>query len=399
MPVEFKVLALSELAPPPPPPQQVDEQTPAPLPSTNRLPKRPREEDVQLGEPSPTSELPPPLYSWTPADSLQTYLATLASEEASAVELPPHLPPYAQAHFLASKNTHSLDRTIILCDGTHRYYVQWSGPGSTFTSTDTTSVSGLVHGFFPHFDPDAVLVKIRKSRGYGEGHRYYGRTDEEIKQEWADNGAVASAQGTKFHALVEYFYNGFDVAPFAHFKVVRQFLRFHAAHVLAAGLVPFRTEMRLRSCNELRLTGTIDALFVASDHPEPSGTQGELRLHMKDWKFSKEIKRDNPYERGERACAELPNCNFYHYALQQNLYKWLLETYYTDFPFRGHTYARVRVVSMQLVVGHDSRDEYELVDVPELPAVLAAMLAERRAQLESARGADADGLLETAHEQ
>jgi hypothetical protein len=65
-----------------------------------------------------------------------------------------------------------------------------------------------------------------------------------------------------------------------------------------------------------------------------------------------------------------PNCNFYHYALQQNLYKWLLESYYTDFPFGGHTYARVRVVSMELVVAHDTRAEYELVTVPELPDVV-----------------------------
>lgn len=386
MPVDFRILPLSVLA------KNASEPRAVP----NRKRARPEEEDPWETKGGGSSPAPAILDFRTPASELAAH-AALRTSEVLAAALPSDLEAFESVGFLAACHSHPWDKTIVFKEDSHKYYCTWlgpeSGPESVFTSTDTTSVSGLVHGFFPEFNADAVLRNIKRSRAYGVGHKYFGSSDEAIKAGWAENGRLASAQGTKFHALVEYFYNGFNLAPYAHFRVVRQFLRFHAEHVQRARLVPFRTEMRLRSGNELRLTGTIDALFVDEFHPEPHATNGTLYLYMKDWKFSKKIEVHNKYETGLRACSKLPNCNYYHYALQQNLYKWLLETYYTHFQFRGATYSNVRVANMQLVVCHDSRDEYELVDVPELQSVVEAMLEERRELLAAARGSDSDGQL------
>jgi hypothetical protein len=312
-------------------------------------------------------------------------------EERVAAMLPEELNRYEHVDYLAARNSHPRDKSIRFEVNGHKYECQFFGSESEFTSEHVLSVSGLVGAFFPEFDADATLAKIKNGRAYRPGTQYYGRSDEDIKTAWARNSQLASEQGTKYHYLAECFYNGMDVAPFADFRVMRQFLRFHAQHVLRTNLVPFRTEMRLRSCNALRLAGTVDALFVDANYPPPEKCDGELRLHMRDWKFSKEIKRESQWENGVRACAQLPNCNFSRYALQQNLYKHLLETYYAPFSVDGRAYSKIRVVSMQLVVCHDTRDDFEVVHLPDLEGVVKKMLAERAQQLAAARGSALQG--------
>lgn len=47
-----------------------------------------------------------------------------------------------------------------------------------------------------------------------------------------------------------------------------------------------------------------------------------------DWKRSKEIKSDNPFGSGLAPLEHLPDTNYWHYTMQLNVYKWILETYY-----------------------------------------------------------------------
>lgn len=371
-----------------------------------RLQGREPPQDVSEGGREPESEGAVevnrgPLFFHSPVECIDLWFsdspstaAYLPVPERLAAELPTSVPQFSGINFLAARNSHARDKSIRFVEKSHRYYCQW-GEGRVFTATDVVSVSGLVHSFFPEFDADAVLRKLKSGRAYHPGSKYWGLSDEEIKTMWTTSARLASEQGTKFHYLVECFYNGMDISPFADFRVVSQFLRFHRQHVVSKNLYPFRSEMRLRTCDAVRVTGTIDALFVEGERAAPPAEcGGELRLHMKDWKFSKEIKRENRWEQGLRACASLPNCNFSHYALQQNLYKFLLETYYSPFVYQGNTYDKVRVVTMQLVVCHDSRDDYELVDVPDLTEMVLSMLAERREALVQRRGDDRENVLE-----
>jgi hypothetical protein len=47
-----------------------------------------------------------------------------------------------------------------------------------------------------------------------------------------------------------------------------------------------------------------------------------------DWKRSKDIKTENQFETGYAPVDHLPNTNYWHYTMQLNVYKWILETYY-----------------------------------------------------------------------
>lgn len=67
----------------------------------------------------------------------------------------------------------------------------------------------------------------------------------------------------------------------------------------------------------------------------------EGKLIILDWKRSKEIKTENKWERGTVPFQNFPHCNFYHYTLQLNMYRHMLETRYGQ-----------EVIYMMLVILH-----------------------------------------------
>ena len=86
---------------------------------------------------------------------------------------------------------HPRDDHIAFDEPTHKYYVNGSCQGNI-------SCTGFVHEFFGHFDPKKTIAKMRKSANWSSS-KYYGKTDEEIMKEWADNGKQASSAGTAMH--------------------------------------------------------------------------------------------------------------------------------------------------------------------------------------------------------
>ena len=283
--------------------------------------------------------------------------------------------------YLAGLNAHERDAGIRFEEATHTYYVNFDG--TQFLTADVISVSKLVHDYFPHFDPDDAVEKMMKGRNWKLGHRYFGRDPETIKQEWAANGALASSRGTWLHGQLERYMNGFQLqsAPYADLIPLRQFFEWERLH-FTGKLIPFRTEMRFWSDLSLKLTGTADLLAVDPNHPPPAECQGVLTLHIIDWKFSREIKFENQYQCGLGPCADMPDCNFSHYTLQQNLYRWLLETFYCPFTWRGEQYTSIYVESMKLAVFHELHGGLYL-DVPVVNEQLQVMLEERRLHLAS----------------
>ena len=82
---------------------------------------------------------------------------------------------------------------------------------------------------------------------------------------------------------------------------------------LAEGLQIYRTELNVYSA-ELNVAGQIDALFVDS----------EGFFVILDWKRSARISFDSNREMLP-PLDHLPDCNGYHYAIQLNLYRFMLE--------------------------------------------------------------------------
>ena len=138
-----------------------------------------------------------------------------------------------------------------------------------------------------------------------------------------------------------------------------QFLRFNDNWVRKRGWLVYRLEARVVD-DLARVCGSIDALFYHPDEPE--GT-----LHMVDWKRSREIRYSSWENRFGRApFAHLPDCNASHYAVQQNLYKAIIERY-----------TSLKIVTMHLAVFNPEHEDYEVHPVPDLQQEVAEVLAQR----------------------
>lgn len=242
------------------------------------------------------------------------------------------------AKTLELTNSHERDVHIRFDEGPHLYYIDGKQV--------RISCTGFIHAFFPHFDADAIVPRLVKKRG----GKYFGRTVEDVKAEWAANGAQASALGTAMHLAIELFYNdelddpkwAAEAAAFRGSKEETLFQAFNAEVVVPSGLKPYRTEWSVY-IEEWDLAGQIDGVFV-----DPK--TGHLTLF--DWKRSKAVKKTNDWENGYGPVAHLPNANFWHYSLQLNIYKYILQTKY------GFT-----VDAMYLVFLHPNQDNYMSLQV------------------------------------
>ena len=84
-------------------------------------------------------------------------------------------------------------------------------------------------------------------------------------------------------------------------------------------LKPYRTEWMVYH-EELKLAGSIDMVYENPD--------GSLSIY--DWKRSKEISKTNGFKKyALNPCIDyLPDTNYWHYSLQLNTYKAILEAKY-----------------------------------------------------------------------
>lgn len=254
------------------------------------------------------------------------------------------------------------DDHIDFDEATHKYYLD----GVELDGSST----GFIHSFFGHFDADEVIKKMRKSRNWTPQNKYYGLSDQQIKDGWEKNRVQASTLGTRMHLILEWFYNDLvseeqlrHAAEVDNMPELLQFLRFHHNEVVPKRWQPFRTELRAFS-RVHRLAGSVDMLFRDVDGA----------LIIVDWKRSKEIKRDNRWQKGSAPLEHLDDCNFSHYSLQLNLYKWFLERY-TDYKVKG----------LYLGVFHPDQSDYQFLAAPSMQYEITAMLDHRFEEQRRAR--------------
>jgi ATP-dependent exoDNAse (exonuclease V) beta subunit len=259
---------------------------------------------------------------------------------------------FGTPHYLAKKNAHPRDEFISFEEGPHIYTV--CGERGTFTSVTTWN-----HSHFSHFDSEGVVNKIITGRKMSDpSYKYYGMTKEEILADWEKNRDNAARAGTKMHYDIECYFNGMEVSndsiEYGYFLQFRQDF---------PDLTPYRTEWMVYY-EELKLSGSIDMLFE-----NPDGT-----LQIYDWKRCSEIKHEDPFGKyATTACiSHLPDTNFWHYALQLNVYKMILEKKY------GKT-----VTDLYLVCIHPENvyKNYQRIKVPFLDAEMKDLSALRLSQI------------------
>ena len=246
------------------------------------------------------------------------------------------------ATYLAKKNPHPRDDDISLEEETHMYTINGE-------SGEHMSVTRWIHSLFPAFDADVIIDKMMASARWSKS-KYFGQTKEEIKALWKSNGREASEAGTKLHEDIEYFWNG--VSRENKSVEYGYFGQFATAF---NHLVPYRTEMMVYH-DQWKFAGSIDMLFE-----NPDGT-----LQIYDWKRCKEIRRSNRFECAHVECIDhLPNSNFWHYTLQLNIYKAILEDQYGK-----------EVSDMYLLILHpnNSNKSFIRIKVPHLKSEMKDLL-------------------------
>ena len=276
--------------------------------------------------------------------------------------------------YLASQNPHPRDKYIHFDEGPHKYTIQ--GIDGVTPETEFTSVTTWIHQHFAHFDAKKVITSMmRNQKKWNDpiaNAKYYGKTSEEIEEMWAKAGQDAAAKGTAMHYKIECFYNtppdttATAAATAAATDTtddpdLQYFMNFHNEHVASptATLRPYRTEWTVFH-EEARIAGSIDMVYEIIDTP--------ATLAIYDWKRCREITKTNRANKfaTHPAIEHLPDTNYWHYALQLNLYKYILQTKYDK-----------KITDLYIIVLHPEGQNYQRIKLPDLQSEVADLITER----------------------
>ena len=270
---------------------------------------------------------------------------------------------------LATRNCHERDQYIQFFEEDHKYVIT-NDPNNKYTSVTTWN-----HSHFPVFNANLIIKNMMKGKNWKEGHKYWGLSAEEIKKQWSNNSSAVSGAGTDLHFEIECFMNNPCDEEYKHIDLYNAysqnsnetkaiewdyFINFIKDH---PELKPYRTEWTIYD-EDLKISGSIDMVYE-----NPDGT-----LSIYDWKRSKEITRVNNFNKFavNKLICHMPDSNFWHYALQLNTYKRILE----------RKYGKI-VTDLYLVRLHPDAEEnnYELIKLPDLTKEIDELFEQRKQKL------------------
>ena len=253
-------------------------------------------------------------------------------------------------NYLSKINKHVLDESISFEEETHVYTVH--------NNKDYVSVTTFIHSLFPCFNEDKIINNILKSKKYNNpDYKYYNKTKEEILNMWNENRIYAANLGTQMHYFIECYYDCL-YNPNLNFEKLftnkqnqdftlknnieyQYFMNFVNDNL---NLIPYRTEWCIYD-TQLKLAGSIDMVFTDKNN----------KFYIYDWKRSKEIKKTNNYNETSLLpiLDYIPNSNYWHYTLQLNIYKAMLERNYN-----------IIIDSLYLVIIYPENKNYIKICVP-----------------------------------
>lgn len=275
---------------------------------------------------------------------------------------------------LSKRNFNVRDSNINFYEENHKYIIL-NEPNIQYTSVTTWN-----HLHFPKFDADNIIKNMMKSKGWKEGHKYWGLSPEQIKNQWNSNKDILANAGTNLHFLIECFYNNtklsFNYTNKELYEIYindnnlnletqplewQYFINFIKDY---PNLKPYRTEWIIYH-EDIKIAGSIDMVYENND--------GTLSIY--DWKRCKNITKFNNFNKfaiPEQIC-QLPDSNFWHYALQLNTYKVILEQKYNKV-----------IKDLFLVRLHPDAEEknYELILLPDLSIEITNLFIERKIQIQ-----------------
>lgn len=246
---------------------------------------------------------------------------------------------------LARKNSHPRDKHIQFFEDGHIYDIDGD--------RSFVSVTSFIKWFFKEFDADKAIENIRRSKNY-KYSLYYDMNKRDIKKLWSKSRDYAANRGTTMHKDIEDSYNLGDLDK--NYPEFNMFLDFNYEYIR---WTPYRTEWFIYD-KSLKIAGSIDMLYYNED----TG-----KYIIVDWKRSKDISF-NGYGKALKPITHIPDCNGYKYALQLNIYKYILETKYG-----------IEVEAMYLLHLHEKNVTYKKINVPELEHEVRNMLILRKQEV------------------
>lgn len=198
-------------------------------------------------------------------------------------------------------NRHHRDSRIKFFSEPHIYEID--------ENPRTISASTLVHRFFDDFDSESAILNLTPL------NPMYGKSPKEIELAWETKRNNAANLGTQLHLDIESFFeNGKQLDNTKEFDF---FIKFFNTELTT--LKPYRTEWRIFD-DLVYVAGTADMIFKKND--------GTYAIY--DWKRSEKISRRGfKNKKGNGVCSTLDDCNYNHYCIQLNIYKKILEEYYS----------------------------------------------------------------------
>ena len=219
-------------------------------------------------------------------------------------------------------------------------------------------VSSLIAYFFEPFEAEVVAKRQEQRTGTPAAT---------FLEKWERTGCLAREVGTFVHEQTEnYFQNGcFETLFTFHYgestedisveNEKKQFLQF----VTDYGIEPYRQEWPVYDA-DLNLAGTIDMVCQEDD--------GSYTIY--DWKRSTKVcdYYGHPIiqafaDKRSINGINIPDTAYYHYCIQQNLYRYMLQRNYG-----------LRVDALNLVVLCPEYDTYHVVPVPLMDELISQIV-------------------------
>lgn len=187
--------------------------------------------------------------------------------------------------------------------------------------TKYTSVTTFINQFEPDKDWDMIAENASKK----PGGKYYGKSVEDIRNEWKYAGNFATTIGTAVHSVCEMEWQNKEFYP--DYTLLEKFngmkedfeWRKKKAKSLIATLreryVPIKNEFIVYD-RDWGIVGTID--FFAYNKVKDC-------YAILDWKTSKKFDHSNRFQKMKPPFDTEDDCNCNHYSMQLSLYKAILE--------------------------------------------------------------------------
>lgn len=233
---------------------------------------------------------------------------------------------------------------IVFNEADHSYISNINGKQLKYISG-----TGFLSQFYPVFDPDGTIAaRCAKKEGI---------TVEELQAKWKAKGIESCRLGTRCHEVCEDIILNRPLRNTAE-NIIEQ-KRFDNAIKMAKA---FRLKLDILGVEKivfspfLGIAGTIDLFAQNKD---------DKTYYIIDHKTNEKIEKENTFG---KFCLDpiqhVPDLSFYHYALQLNLYEYLL---------KKERYVQ-KDAKFKLVLNHITPSESKIIPLPDMQSEIKDML-------------------------